>query len=172
MLEVLLGHMGGPFWARKDEGAWSIVKGELAEGEDPLAGARREFAEELGHPPPEGEVLSLGEIRQKAGKRVIAFAVEGDFDPASLVAGTFEMQWPPRSGRRATFPELDRVAWFDLKTAPARSSRARSRCSSGLGMRFPNPGDGSRGPSGTDSASQIRQRRSSSTAAVRACDRR
>ena len=96
--------MGGPFWARKDEGAWSIPKGELLDGEDPLAGARREFAEELGHPPPEGEILSLGEIRQKAGKRVIAFAVRGDFDPADLVPGTFEMQWPPRSGRTAVVP--------------------------------------------------------------------
>jgi predicted NUDIX family NTP pyrophosphohydrolase len=119
-LEVLLGHMGGPFWARKDEGAWSIPKGELLDGEDPLAGARREFAEELGHPPPEGEILSLGEIRQKAGKRVIAFAVRGDFDPADLVPGTFEMQWPPRSGRTQSFPELDRVAWFDLAAAKAK----------------------------------------------------
>jgi predicted NUDIX family NTP pyrophosphohydrolase len=120
VLEVLLGHMGGPFWARKDEGAWSIVKGELSGGEDPLAGARREFAEELGHPPPDGPVLALGEIRQKAGKRVIAFAIEGDFDPASLQPGTFELEWPPRSGTRATFPEVDRVAWFDLPTAAAK----------------------------------------------------
>jgi predicted NUDIX family NTP pyrophosphohydrolase len=120
VLEVLLGHMGGPFWARKDEGAWSIVKGELSAGEDPLAGARREFAEELGHAPPDGPVLALGEIRQRAGKRVIAFAVRGDFDPAALVPGTFDMEWPPRSGRRATFPEVDRVAWFDLQTAAAK----------------------------------------------------
>jgi len=86
-LEVLLGHMGGPFWARKDAGAWSIPKGELDEGEQPLAGARREFAEELGHAPPGGPVIELGEIRQRAGKRVIAFAVEGDFDPAQRAAG-------------------------------------------------------------------------------------
>lgn len=119
-LEVLLGHMGGPFWARKDAGAWSIVKGELGAGEDPLDGARREFFEEVGCAPPDGRVLSLGEIRQRGGKRVIAFAVEGDFDPASLVPATFEMQWPPRSGRVATFPELDRVAWFDLSTATAK----------------------------------------------------
>lgn len=124
-LEVLLGHMGGPYWARKDEGAWSIVKGELAEGEDPLAGARREFAEELGHPPPDGPVIELGEIRQKAGKRVIAFALRGDFDPASLSPGTFELQWPPRSGRRATFPELDRVAWFDVESAKAKVVRGQ-----------------------------------------------
>ena len=87
VLEVLLGHMGGPFWARKDDGAWSIPKGELGDGEDPLAGARREFAEELGHAPPDGPVLELGEIRQRAGKRVIAFAIEGDFDPARSSPG-------------------------------------------------------------------------------------
>ncbi|MDX6679180.1 MAG: hypothetical protein QOE31_3232 [Solirubrobacteraceae bacterium] len=117
LLEVLLGHMGGPFWARKDAGAWSIPKGELDEGEDPLAGARREYAEELGHPPPDGPMLELGEIRQRAGKRVVAFAVEGDFDPALLDPGTFELEWPPRSGRRRSFAEIDRVAWFDLATA-------------------------------------------------------
>ena len=117
VLEVLLGHMGGPFWARKDEGAWSIPKGELQDGEPPLAAARREFEEELGHAPPDGALLELGEIRQRAGKIVVAFAVEGDFDPAQLVAGTFAMQWPPRSGRVQEFPEVDRVAWFDLPTA-------------------------------------------------------
>ena len=124
-LEVLLGHMGGPFWARKDEGAWSIPKGELEPGEDPLAGARREFAEELGHPPPDGAAIELGEIRQKAGKRVIAFAVAGDFDPADIVPGTFELEWPPRSGRRQAFPEVDRVAWFDLPTAKAKIVRGQ-----------------------------------------------
>ena len=117
---MLLGHMGGPFWARKDEGAWSIVKGELAAGEDPLAGARREFEEEVGRSPPDGEVLSLGEIRQRGGKRVLAFAIEGDFDPASIVPGTFQMEWPPRGGRMQSFPEIDRVAWFDLATAKAK----------------------------------------------------
>jgi predicted NUDIX family NTP pyrophosphohydrolase len=120
VLEVLLGHMGGPFWARKDEGAWSIPKGELEGGEQPLSGARREFAEELGQVAPEGEVLSLGEIVQKAGKRVIAFAVAGDFDPEALRPGTFDMQWPPRSGRTQSFPEVDRVAWFDLPTAKTK----------------------------------------------------
>src|ERR1700712_5521306 len=95
-LEVLLAHMGGPFWARKDEGAWTIPKGELEPGEEPAAGApRREFAEELGHAPPDGPLTELGEICQRGGKRVIAFAVAGDFDPASLRPGTFELQWPP-----------------------------------------------------------------------------
>src|SRR3954447_207063 len=122
-VEVLLGHMGGPFWARRDDGAWSIPKGELEPGEEPLAGALREFAEELGHAPPDDPVLELGEIRQKAGKRVIAFALEGDLDPAQIVPGTFELQWPPRSGRMQAFPEVDRVAWFDVPTAAAKIVR-------------------------------------------------
>ena len=126
VLEVLLGHMGGPFWARRDEGAWSIPKGELDAGEEPLAGALREFAEELGHAPPEGPSIALGEIRQRAGKTVIAFAVEGDFDPAQLRPGTFEMQWPPRSGRMQAFPEVDRVEWFDLATAKAKIVRGQT----------------------------------------------
>ena len=119
-LEVLLAHMGGPFWARKDEGAWTIPKGELQAGEAPQAGARREYAEELGHEPPAGALLDLGEIRQRAGKRVCAFAVRGDFDPAALRPGTFELEWPPRSGRRQEFAEVDRVAWFDVPTARAK----------------------------------------------------
>jgi predicted NUDIX family NTP pyrophosphohydrolase len=126
VLEVLLGHMGGPFWARKDEGAWSIPKGELDDGEPPLAAARREFQEELGHAPPDGPLLELGEIRQKAGKVVVAFAVEGDFDPARLRPGTFAMQWPPRSGRTQEFPEVDRVAWFDLATAKRKIVRGQA----------------------------------------------
>jgi predicted NUDIX family NTP pyrophosphohydrolase len=119
-LQVLLAHMGGPYWARKDAGAWSIPKGELEDGEDPLAGARREYAEELGQPPPDGPVIELGEVRQRGGKRVVAFAVEGDFDPAQLHPGTFELEWPPRSGRRQAFPEVDRVAWFDLPAATGK----------------------------------------------------
>ena len=125
-LEVLLGHMGGPFRARKDQGAWSIPKGELEPGENPLAGARREFAEELGHAPPDGPAIELGEIRQKAGKRVIAFALEGDFEPTDILPGTFELEWPPRSGRRQAFPEVDRVAWFDLPTAGAKIVRGQA----------------------------------------------
>jgi predicted NUDIX family NTP pyrophosphohydrolase len=116
-LQVLLAHMGGPYWARKDAGAWSIPKGELDDGEDPLAGARREYGEELGHAAPDGQAIDLGEIRQRGGKRVVAFAVEGDFDPAQLRPGTFALEWPPRSGRQQEFPEVDRVAWFDLATA-------------------------------------------------------
>jgi predicted NUDIX family NTP pyrophosphohydrolase len=125
VLQVLLAHMGGPYWARKDAGAWSIPKGELEEGEDPLAGARREYGEELGRPPPDGAVIELGEVRQRGGKRVVAFAVEGDFDPAQLRPGTFELEWPPRSGRRQAFPEVDRVAWFDLATATGKLVRGQ-----------------------------------------------
>jgi predicted NUDIX family NTP pyrophosphohydrolase len=115
--EVLLVHPGGPFWAKRDDGAWSIPKGEVDEGEDAYAAARREFAEELGTAPPDREPLALGEVRLKSRKRVVAWALEGDFEPDQLVSMTFEMEWPPRSGRTATFPEVDRAAWFDLDTA-------------------------------------------------------
>jgi predicted NUDIX family NTP pyrophosphohydrolase len=118
-LEVLLGHMGGPFWARKDERAWSIPKGEYAEGEDPRAAAAREFAEELGSPPPPGPWLDLGEIRQ-SGKRITAYAIAGDFDPDAAVSNTFELEWPPRSGKIQSFPEIDRAAWFTLPEAATK----------------------------------------------------
>jgi predicted NUDIX family NTP pyrophosphohydrolase len=124
--EVLLGHMGGPFWARKDEGAWSILKGEYAEGEDPLAAARREFEEETGSAAPAGAALELGEVRQSSGKRVTAWAVEGDFDPSTLRSNTFEIEWPPRSGRMREFPEIDRAAWFDTATARTKLVRAQT----------------------------------------------
>jgi predicted NUDIX family NTP pyrophosphohydrolase len=116
-LEVLLGHMGGPFWARKDERAWSIPKGEHPDDEDALAAARREFAEETGTRPPDGPTLDLGEVPQSGGKRVTAWAVEGDLDPDRIESNTFELEWPPRSGRRQEFPEIDRAGWFDLGTA-------------------------------------------------------
>jgi predicted NUDIX family NTP pyrophosphohydrolase len=117
-LEVLLAHMGGPFWAKKDDGAWSIPKGEYEPDEDPLAAARREFTEELGSPPPDGaDYRPLGEVRQKNGKVVTAWAVAGDLDVATVVSNTFEVEWPPRSGRRQEFPEVDRAAWFDLAAA-------------------------------------------------------
>jgi predicted NUDIX family NTP pyrophosphohydrolase len=111
-LEVLLAHMGGPFWQRKDAGAWTIPKGEPLEGEDLLAAAEREFAEELGLPVPEGPRIDLGEVRQSGGKVVHAWAVEADLDPSAVQPGTFELEWPPRSGRVAAFPEVDRVAWL------------------------------------------------------------
>lgn len=116
-IEVLLGHMGGPFWARRDAGAWSIPKGEIGPDEEPVAAARREFEEELGLPVPPGTLRPLGEVRQSGGKVVTAWAVEGDLDPKDVIPGTFELEWPPRSGQRRSFPEVDRVAWFDLDAA-------------------------------------------------------
>ncbi len=114
--EVLLVHPGGPFWARKDDQAWSIPKGEAAEGEDLAAAARREFAEEVGALPA-GDLAPLGEFRQPGGKRVVAFALEGDFDVTKLRSNVVEIEWPPHSGRRLAIPEIDRAAWFDLATA-------------------------------------------------------
>ncbi|MCW3066676.1 MAG: hydrolase [Solirubrobacterales bacterium] len=110
--EVLLVHPGGPFWARKDAGAWSVPKGEVDEGEDPEAAARRELAEELGSAPPLGELIDLGEVRQQGGKVVRAWAAEAVFDPATLRSNAFELEWPPRSGRSQEFPEVDRAEWF------------------------------------------------------------
>ncbi|WP_086784032.1 NUDIX domain-containing protein [Crossiella equi] len=115
-VEVLLGHMGGPFWARKDEAAWSIPKGEHTEDEQAEAAARREFVEELGVAVPDGELVPLGEVRQ-SGKVVAVWALRGEIDLGAVVFGTFELEWPPRSGRVQEFPELDRVAWFGLEEA-------------------------------------------------------
>jgi len=116
-LEVLCAHMGGPFWSRKDDRAWSIPKGEYEEGEDPERVARREFLEELGTEPPEEGWVLLGEVRQPNGKLVTAWAVEGDLDVSDVHSNTFELEWPPRSGRMQEFPEVDRAEWFDLETA-------------------------------------------------------
>ena len=114
--EVLLAHFGGPYWARKDAGAWAIPKGLIEDGENPEEAARREFAEEVG-PVPYGPLIPLGDIRQKGGKRVTAFALEADFEPAELASNSFTMEWPPRSGQMRSFPEVDRVAWFALAEA-------------------------------------------------------
>jgi len=124
-LEVLLVHPGGPFFARRDLGAWSVPKGEVSEGEDEQAAARRELTEETGLRAPEGELLDLGEVRQKGGKRVRAWAFEGDCDPAALRSNRFEMEWPPRSGRVQSFPEVDRAAFFDLDQARRRINAAQ-----------------------------------------------
>jgi predicted NUDIX family NTP pyrophosphohydrolase len=118
-LQVLLVHPGGPFWRHRDAGAWMLPKGELAPGEAPEAAARREFEEELGMPA-RGPLQPLGRLRQRGGKWVEAFALEGDFDPQTLRSNRFELEWPPRSGRLASFPEIDRVAWFDLAHARAQ----------------------------------------------------
>jgi len=114
---VLLVHPGGPFWRKKDNGAWTIPKGEMDAADDPEQVARREFAEELGATASIGPLRALGEVRQLGGKRVIAFAGESDFDPATLASNTFDIEWPPRSGRRQTFPEVDRAEWFDIESA-------------------------------------------------------
>jgi predicted NUDIX family NTP pyrophosphohydrolase len=118
-LEVLLVHPGGPFWARRDEGAWSLAKGELEPGEEPLAAAVREVEEETGFRL-EGPYLPLGEVVQRGGKRVVAWAVEGELDPAALRSQPFSIEWPPRSGRLREFPEVDRAAWFALPEARRR----------------------------------------------------
>jgi predicted NUDIX family NTP pyrophosphohydrolase len=115
-IEVFLVHPGGPFWAKKDAGAWSIPKGEYLPGEDPLAAARREFAEETGIVL-DGEAVDLGSVKQAGGKIVRAWAIEGDFDAGAIRSNTFALEWPPRSGRQQEFPEVDRAAWFDLETA-------------------------------------------------------
>lgn len=116
-LEVLLVHPGGPAWTNRDAGAWSVPKGEYLDGEDPLAAARREFEEELGNPPPDGEPAELGEIRQKSGKRVRAWAIPGDLDATQIHSNTFMFEWPPRTGRMIEIPEVDRAEWFGLAAA-------------------------------------------------------
>ena len=123
--EVFLVHPGGPYWAKKDEGAWSIPKGEYAEGEEPLTAARREFQEETGVCPA-GEAILLGTFRQPSGKLVIAFAVEGDLDPAAVRSTTFTMEWPPRSRRMQEFPEVDRAGWFGKGEAERKILRGQT----------------------------------------------
>ncbi len=125
-LEVLLVHPGGPFWARRDAGAWSIPKGEYSSDEDPLEAARREFAEELGSAAPAGEPADLGEIRQRSGKVVHAWALAGDVDTTQIQSNTFTLEWPPRSGRTSEFPEVDRAAWFDLDRAREKINPAQA----------------------------------------------
>lgn len=118
-VEVLLGHMGGPFWARKDDGAWSFPKGEHGPDEEPVDVARREFEEETGSPPPP-ELVPLGELRVTSGKVLALWAAEGDLDAGACVSNTFELEWPPRSGRFQEFPEVDRSAWFGVDEARAK----------------------------------------------------
>jgi predicted NUDIX family NTP pyrophosphohydrolase len=125
-LEVLLVHPGGPLWARRDRGTWSIPKGEIEDGEEPLAAARREFAEELGSPAPDGEPAALGEVRLRSGKRVVAWALAGDLEAEAIVSVTFEMQWPPRSGQIASFPEIDRAQWFPTSVAREKLNPAQA----------------------------------------------
>ena len=125
-LEVLLGHPGGPAFRSRDHGHWTVPKGEVEESEPLEAVARREFEEETGHPVPDGPMLSLGDTIQKGGKLVVAWAVEGDLDPARAMSNTFEMEWPPRSGVRGIYAEIDRVAWFKPDEARARIKDAQT----------------------------------------------
>ena len=134
--EVFLVHPGGPFWAKKDAGAWSIPKGEHEDGDDPRACALREFEEELGTPlPADAELVELGSVKLKSGKHVTAYAVEGDLDADSITSNTFTMEWPPRSGRTREFPEVDRAGWFDLETAREKLNPAQAE----LLVRLPLP---------------------------------
>jgi predicted NUDIX family NTP pyrophosphohydrolase len=124
-LEVLLVHPGGPYWRKKDHGAWSVPKGEYEPGEDPLEVARREFEEELGSVPPDGSAIPLGEVTQAGGKVVTAWAQEGDLDVTGVHSNTFEMEWPPRSGRKQEFPEVDEAAWFPIPEAREKLNRGQ-----------------------------------------------
>lgn len=125
-VEVLLAHPGGPIWATRDDGVWTVPKGEFHEGEEAWAVARREFEEETGHPVPDGDPIELSEIKQKGGKVVEAWAVEGDLDPATSHSNTFPLQWPPRSGQWITIPEIDRVEWFTPDEARRRIKDTQS----------------------------------------------
>jgi predicted NUDIX family NTP pyrophosphohydrolase len=125
-VEVLLGHPGGPFFAKRDDGAWSIPKGEYDPGEDPRTAAAREFAEELGAPLPAGPEWDLGEVRLPSGKRLTVYAVRADFDASRALSNTFELEWPPRSGLLRSFPEIDRAEWFDTDTARRKLSKGQT----------------------------------------------
>lgn len=141
VLEVLLVHPGGPYWAKKDEGAWSIPKGEIDEGEEPVACAMRELEEELGSNIglAEGDLTDLGSIRQKGGKTVLCWVAEGDFDPAELRSETFGMEWPPRSGAEREFPEVDRAEWFGLEEARGKINPAQVELLDRLVQRVGRP---------------------------------
>jgi predicted NUDIX family NTP pyrophosphohydrolase len=142
-LEVLLAHQGGPFWAKKDLGHWTIPKGEAEPGEELVAVARREFAEETGHETPDRPLVDLGQITQKSGKLVLGWAVEGDLDPATAVSNTYDLEWPPRSGVVQSFPEIDRVEWFDLDEARQKLKAAQvpflDRLQAALAISAPGP---------------------------------
>lgn len=144
--EFLLVHPGGPFWAKKDAGAWSIPKGQIEDEEEPRACAIRELEEELGNAPELdlGQLIELGSIRQRAGKTVEAWAAEADFDPASLASNTFAMEWPPRSGVQQDFPEVDRAEWFDLEAAREKILPAQAELLDRLNERLESE-DGERG---------------------------
>ena len=141
-LELFLVHPGGPFFRNKDGGAWSIPKGEVEPSEDPLTTARREFSEETGIDVPENGYVALGEVRQKGGKRVTAWAFEGDCDPTAIKSNTFEIEWPPRSGQRQTFPEVDRAEFFSPAAARVKLNAAQAELVSRLEDALAKPESG------------------------------
>jgi predicted NUDIX family NTP pyrophosphohydrolase len=142
-VEVLLGHPGGPFWAKKDVGAWSVPKGEVEDDEDLLAAAKREFSEETGKPVPEGEFLELGSFKRSGGKLIHAWAVEGDLDTGSIVSNTLQVEWPPKSGQQIEIPEIDRASWVPLTEAPAKLHKGQDvfieRLAEKLGVDMQEP---------------------------------
>jgi predicted NUDIX family NTP pyrophosphohydrolase len=143
-LEVLLVHPGGPFWARKDEGAWTIPKGLVDDGEDPFDAAKREFREETGGSP-DGEAIALEPLRQPSGKIIHAWALRGEFDPAKLTSNTFLMEWPPNSGKQREFPEVDRAAWFSMEVAGRKILKGQAALLPDLRHKLgllSRPGDG------------------------------
>jgi predicted NUDIX family NTP pyrophosphohydrolase len=142
-VEVLLGHPGGPFWAKKDAAAWSIPKGEFDEPEQPYAAAVREFAEEMGAPAPHGDPINLGFIKRKDGKTIYAWAIQADFDATNIKSNQFEMEWPPKSGKTQAFPEIDRADWFELGQATNKVHSGQvvfiQRLAEHLGINLPVP---------------------------------
>lgn len=142
-IEVLLGHPGGPFWAKKDAGAWSVPKGEVEEGEDLLEAARREFAEEIGQSAPDGECVELGSFKRSGGKEIFAWAIEGDLDVSKITSNSVRMEWPPKSGKQIEFPEIDRATWISLAAAPAKMHKGQDvfveRLAEKLGVNLQGP---------------------------------
>ena len=151
-LEVLLVHPGGPYWAKKDEGAWSIPKGECEESEDPMEAARREFTEETGFSPA-GDLIPLEPLRQPSGKTIYAWAVKGDFDPTQLTSDLFSMEWPPKSGRQQEFPEIDRGGWFTIELAMKKILKGQA----GFLVQLQEKLSGSHAPPADDSNRRIQQ---------------
>ena len=134
-LQVFLVHPGGPFFRNKDDGSWSIPKGEFLDDEDPLAAAKREFLEETGQPI-DGKFIPLEPVTQKGGKKVFAWAVEGDINHETITSNFFEIEWPPRSGKKQNFPEIDKAAWFDIETAKIKINAAQAAFINDLSSRF------------------------------------
>jgi predicted NUDIX family NTP pyrophosphohydrolase len=137
--KVMLVHPGGPFWAKKDVGAWSIPKGEFADGEQPLEAAKREFAEELGKPAPRGNFIELGSAKQSGGKTVYAWALESDFDASTVASNMFSIEWPPKSGRMQEFPEVDRAGWFSLDEGAKKIVKGQLPLLKALASRLGEP---------------------------------